>query len=225
MLSIYEQVLGSAFLELHPRIQQRFGMSSSSNTASIGSGVMKLIWHNKLVNLPLLAGATRHIMFPHSGTNVPFSIENYAYRDQYGRETVTWIRKFQFPRKVRHFDATMIFSGEHGGIVDYLGNKQHMAVDLALSVSDKKGIKFHSKQQRFYEGLLQFRIPDYFTGAAEVHEWYDDDEGCYKITVDVRHPWLGPIFRYKGSFQAAFIEIKPGSEPIGIRPIREERRE
>lgn len=225
MGSIYEQVLGADFHKLHPRIQQRFGFNSQDRSASIGHGVMQLIWYNKLVALPLFLGTFRHIMFPQGGKDIPFSIENFAYIDPFGRETVSWIRRFKFPRKVRHFDATMIYSGERDLIVDYLGNKQHLAVDLDISVSSKGGIKIRSGEQRFYEGWLKFRFPKLLTGRAEVNEWYDDDECCYKISVDVRNPIIGQIFRYEGSFQASFIRSEPEAIPVGIRPIRDEKRE
>jgi hypothetical protein len=164
-------------------------------------------------------------MFPQGGKNIPFTIENFAYIDRFGRETVTWIRKFKFPRAVRYFDATMVYSGEREVIVDYLGNKQHLAVDLDISAAPNGGIRIRSGEQRFYEGRLQFRFPRLFTGCAEVNEWYDDDEGCFKITVDVRNPIFGQIFRYEGSFQAAFIAAEPGAIPVGIQPLREEKRE
>ncbi|WP_141501259.1 DUF4166 domain-containing protein [Paenibacillus luteus] len=225
MRSIYEQALGADFAKLHPRIQQRFGFSSQDRTASIGSGVMHHIWYNKLVALPLFFGTLRHIMFPKGGTNIPFSIENFAYKDHYGRETVTWIRKFQFTRSVQYFDATMVYSGERERIVDYLGNQQHLAVDLEISVSENGGIKICSGDQRFYEGWLQFKCPNVLTGKAEVNEWYDDQESCYKITVEVRNPIMGRVFHYVGSFQAAFITTDSESIPIGIRPLREEKRE
>jgi len=225
MSSIYEQVLGAEFQKLHPRIQQRFGFCSQDRSASIGHGVMQLIWYNKLVALPLFIGSFRHIMFPQGGENIPFSIENFAYKDSFGRETVTWIRKFKFPRTIRHFDATMVYSGEREMIVDYLGNKQHLAVDLDVTVSSKGGIRIISGEQRFYEGMLQFRFPNVFTGRAEVNEWYDDEERCYKISVDVRNPIIGQIFRYEGSFQATFIKSPPEAIPIGIRPLRDEKRE
>ncbi|WP_419873551.1 DUF4166 domain-containing protein [Candidatus Pristimantibacillus sp. PTI5] len=225
MRSIYEQALGAEFLKLHPRIQQRFGFKSQDQTASIGHGVMQRIWYNKLVTLPLFIGTFRHIMFPKGGNDIPFSIENFAYIDKYGRETVTWIRKFKFPRAVKHFDATMVFSGERDLIVDYLGNKQHLAVDLDIAVSPNGGIRIRSGEQRFYEGRLQFRFPRLFTGEAEVHEWYDDENECFRITVDVRNPVFGRIFRYVGSFQAAFIKTEPEAIPVGIRPLRDEKRE
>lgn len=225
MSSIYEQVLGEDFYKLHPRIQQRFGISSQDRAASVGYGVMQRIWYNKLAAFPLFLGTFRHIMFPQGGKDIPFSIENFAYIDRFGRETVTWIRKFKFPRRIRHFDATMVYSGKRNIIVDYLGNKQHLAVDLAITAADNGGIRIRSGEQRFYEGPLQFRFPGLFTGSAEVNEWYDDDDDCYKITVDVRNPIIGPVFRYEGSFQAMFIQTPPEAIPVGIRPLRDENRE
>jgi uncharacterized protein DUF4166 len=57
---------------------------------------MEKLWHGAIYTLPFLyLGTWRRIMFPESGTNVPFTIENYAYLDGFGRETVTWIRRLR----------------------------------------------------------------------------------------------------------------------------------
>jgi hypothetical protein len=99
MKSIYERAMGSDFTRLHPEIQRRFGFSSADNVASIGTGVMEEIWHGPPYTLPFLyVGSWRSIMFPESGRNIPFQIVNYGYVDVLGRETVTWIRTFQFKR-------------------------------------------------------------------------------------------------------------------------------
>ncbi|WP_068775921.1 DUF4166 domain-containing protein [Paenibacillus sp. FJAT-26967] len=225
MTSIYELALGPAFKSLHPRIQERFGFCSSDRTASIGQGVMERIWFSKWAALPLLLGTTRHIMFPQGGSGIPFTIENYAYQDSYGRETVTWIRKFKFPGMIRHFDATMIYSSQRQGIVDYLGNKQHLAVDLEIAAAPNQGIRIRSGDQRFYEGWLGFRFPRIFTGTADVCEWYDEDIERYRISVEVTNPILGTVFQYKGTFRAHFIETQPSFIPLDVKPLREEFRE
>jgi len=223
--SIYKQALGEDFSRLHPRIQERFGFNSSDGIASIGQGIMNKIWYSKWATLPLYLGTSRHIMFPSGGENIPFTIENFAYLDQFGRETVTWNRKFKFARAIRHFDATMIYSNQRKRIVDYLGNRQHLAVDLKLSVEANGGIRIQSGEQRFYEGWLQFRFPGILTGVASVCEWYDDREEQYCIAVEVSNSVLGTVFRYEGSFQAHFIAVDPRRMPLDTRPLREERRE
>src|SRR5438128_12421607 len=126
MTSIYQLALGSDFDRLHPQIQRRFGFNSQDGIASIGSGVMDELWHGRFYTLPFLyLGTWRRIMFPEQGINVPFTIQNYAYRDRFDRETVTWIRTFQTGRP-RRFDAYMIHSRQRGKIVDYLGTHEHL---------------------------------------------------------------------------------------------------
>lgn len=68
MRSIYERVLGSDFVRLHPEIQRRFGFSSKDNIAAMGSGVMEEVWHGPAYTLPFLyLGSWRSIMFPERG--------------------------------------------------------------------------------------------------------------------------------------------------------------
>ncbi len=223
MASIYERVLGSDFKKLHPQIQRRFGFSSADGVASVGRGVMEEIWRGRFYTLPFLyAGTWRRIMFPEVGRDIPFTIENYAYLDQFGRETVTWVRTFESSCR-RRFDATMIFSEQRARIVDYLGSHQHLAVDLALSVDAQGGLCLRSGEQRFYEGAIAFRFPMFFSGIAEVREWYDDEAGCFRIVVDVRNKLWGRLFGYRGSFQVEWVEVK--EVPGHVRPFREERRE
>jgi hypothetical protein len=223
--SIYRRALGSDFERLHPRIQQRFGFSSADRCAAIGRGTMEEIWHGALYTLPFLyVGSWRSIMFPESGRNVPFTIENYAYVDGLGRETVTWLRRFQ-TRRPRRFDAYMIYSEQRGRIVDYLGTHQHLAVDIDLSVDERGGLRLRSGDQRFYEGVIGFRFPLFFSGIAEVCEWFDDSISRYRISVEVRNRTWGRLFGYRGAFDVEWRSVAAEDVPAAVRPTREERRE
>jgi hypothetical protein len=223
MRSIYERVLGSDFTRLHPEIQRRFGFSSADKVVAIGTGVMEEIWHGPVYTLPFLyIGSWRSIMFPESGRDIPFQITNYAFVDSFGRETVTWIRTFRTKRP-RRFDAYMIYSEQRGRIVDYLGTHQHLAVDIDLKVAPNGGIALRSGAQRFYEGPIDFPFPMLFSGAANVCEWYDESDGCFRIEVDVQNRRWGPLFGYKGRFQVAWERAE--EVPQTHRPLRTERRE
>jgi hypothetical protein len=191
----------------------------------VGSGVMETIWHGPPYTLPFLyVGTWRRIMFPESGRNVQFQINNYAYVDPLGRETVTWIRTFQTSRQ-RRFDAYMIYSEQRGCIVDYLGTHQHLAVDIELGVAPNGGLRLCSCAQRFYEGLIAFSFPQLFSGAAEVCEWYDDVTQRFRIEVIVRNKTWGRLFGYKGHFQAEWRAVLPEEIPADLLPHRIERRE
>ncbi len=226
MTSIYRRALGDDFDRLHPKMQWRFGFSSVDETVQIGTGVMDEVWHGPWWTFPfLLIGSTRRVLFPTRGRDVPFTISNYAYIDRFGRETVTWSRRFRFPRRTRTFDATMIHSKERGAIVDYLGTHQHLAVDIHCSVDDDGAMCIRSGEQRFYEGRLAFRFPLLFSGIADVREWWDEEAQRFRIEVRVTNKLLGPLFGYRGSFTVTEHPCAPDAIPADVRPIREEIRE
>lgn len=223
--SIYKRALGAEFAKLHPQIQRRFSLTSESGVAAIGTGRMDNLWHGALYTLPFLyVGTWRSIMFPEQGRNVPFTIQNYAYRDSLGRETVTWVRTFSTSR-VRRFDAYMIYSEARGCIVDYLGTHQHLAVDLEVSVAPNGGLRLRSGEQRFYEGPVAFRFPLFFSGVADVCEWYDDEAGCFRIEVSASNRTWGKLFGYSGRFHVDWKLATAGAIPHEILPVRVEGRE
>ncbi len=225
MTSIYQRALGSDFQRLHPKIQQRFGFDSRTGVFAIGTGVMEEVWHGKFYTLPFLyVGTWRRIMFPEHGQNIPFMIANYAYRDSFGRETVSWLRTFH-THKVRRFDAYMIYSDRRQRIIDYLGTHQHLAVDLELSVDDGGALRLKSDAQRFYEGPISFRFPLLFSGVADVRESYDDSIEKYRIEVIVTNRHWGPLFGYRGYFDCQWKSITADAIPHDVKPLREEMRE
>ena len=225
MRSIYQRTLGSDFEKLHPKIQERFSLNSEDRMASIGSGIMDEIWRGRFYTVPFLyLGTWRRIMFPECGRNIPFTIENYAYQDNFGRETVSWIRTFE-SRKRRRFDAYMVYSESRNRIVDYLGSHQHLAVALDLSVDERGGMCIRSGTQRFYEGLIAFSFPLFLSGIAEVCEWYDEAAEKFRIQVEVTNRIWGRLFGYHGSFDVTYHDVKENGIPNHIRPRREERRE
>jgi Domain of unknown function (DUF4166) len=225
MTSIYRRALGSDFTKLHPQIQKRFSLTSESALASIGTGTMEHIWHGAPHTMPFLyAGAWRSIVFPEQRHDAPFNIQNYAYRDPLGRETVTWVRKFA-TTQVRRFDAYMIYSEKRGCLVNYLGTHQHLAVDLAASVDENGGLRLRSGAQRLYEGPIGLPFPRLFSGTADVCEWYDDQEQCFRINVSVSNRLWGKLFGYDGRFKVEWAKVPPNFVPDTILPKRVEKRE
>ena len=218
--------MGADFDRLHPRVQQRFGFSSVDGTCQVGTGVMEEVWRGPWWTLPfLLLGAARRVLFPARGRGVPFTVANYAYVDRFGRETVTWARRFRFPRRTHAFDATMVHSPARGTIVDYLGTHQHLAVDIDCSVDEGGAMCLVSGEQRFYERRLAFRVPMLLSGTGVIREWWDEENDRFGIEVEVANHALGPLFGYRGWFT---VEERPCTRdeiPADVLPRREERRE
>ena len=224
-VSIFSRALGADFERLHPMMRRRFGVGRDAGYACIGTGIMREIRRGPWWVRPfLLFGTSRNIMFPESGKNIPFRIDNVPYLDDFGREVITFVRTMQLDRaRRRRFDATMIYSEQRGRIVDYLGTHQHLAVDLDLTVTDNGGLRLVSGEQRFYEGPLAFRFPMAFSGRAFLTEHYDDERECFVIDLEVRHRQIGLLFGYRGEFTCTFPAL--GESPVTLKPYREEVRE
>lgn len=222
--SIYATVLGEEFQRLHPKIQERFGFDSTSGKRAIGRGVMDRVWRGRFYTVPfLIVGTWRNIMFPEQGENVPFTIENWAYVDSLGRETVTELRTFKLGKE-RRFDAYMVRDPRRNQVVDLMGTHQHLAVDLHLSVAENGGLRIVSGEQRFYEGPIAFKFPMLFSGNAHVYVWFDDEIGRYRIEVEVKNKRWGPLFGFSGTFDVEWEDVDPAGVPKAILPRREESR-
>ena len=224
MPSIYQRALGSDFAKLHPQMQRRFSLSSESGVAAIGTGVMERVWRGAAHTLPFLyLGVWRSILYPEQASDVHFNIQNYAYRDVLGRETVTWIRKFA-TSQVRRFDAYMVYSEQRGCLVHYLGSHQHLAADLSVSVAQNGGLCFRSGKQRVHEGPFGAPLPLLLSGKAEVCEWYDDHDQCFRVEMSAANAIWGKLFGYTGRFQVEWAPVPLNYVPDSILPKRVEKR-
>lgn len=221
MTSIFAEVMGSDFERLHPMMQRRFGVGLASAEACVGRGVMTSIRRGPWWTVPFLQiGRLRNILVPDVGDDVPFVIENYPYRDPFGRETVTFVREYVVRGRRRRFDATMVREGDR--VVDYLGTHQHLAVDLDLAVDGRGGLELRSDAQRFYEGPVAFSFPMLFSGRALLREWFDEEDERFHVDLEVRNSRFGFLFGYRGSFTCEWMPATDA--PARVKPRRHERR-
>lgn len=221
---MFERAMGADFARLHPMLQRRFGVGLDAGYASVGRGTMTRIRRGPWWTVPFLQiGRIRNILVPDVGENVPFTVENYPYRDDLGRETVTFVREYDIRGTRRRFDATMIWSPERRIIVDYLGTHQHLAVDLALTAETDGSLHLISGAQRFYEGPVGFRFPMLFSGRADLRESFDDEAGVFRIRLEVRNRIFGFLFGYEGEFTCEFPDATDA--PARLKPVRTEARD
>jgi len=225
MTSIFRTAMGPDFDRLHPELRRRFSVGLASGEACTGRGVMSRIWHGGAFVKPFLAlGATRNILVPRTGRNVPFVIENVPYTDTLGRETVSFVRAFLLPGRSRRFDAQMVLSPKGDRVLDYLGTHQHLASELHLGAEPDGSLLIRSGEHRFREGPVDVRVPGLIGATAEVRESFDDTTGRFRIRVRVVNDHFGPLFGYEGGFTATYTGIRARGVRPGLRPVREESR-
>jgi hypothetical protein len=78
-------------------------------------------WQGRLAAPLLWWGSRRGKLFPDTGADVPFELENCVTPLPDGRATMTWLRTFHFPTGTRRFSGIMLFEPARGVIVDCLG--------------------------------------------------------------------------------------------------------
>ncbi|MGV3616740.1 MAG: DUF4166 domain-containing protein [Fimbriimonas sp.] len=221
--SVMQAALGEDYERLHPMIRRQYAIVSGSGTMCRGQGQMFHVTRGAFYVLPFLhLGARRLILFPEAGKDIPFTVENYAFTDRLGRETLTWTRTFRVPRE-RRFDEYLIYSERRKGLVVYAGSHQHLAVDLQVSVDAEGALIFETGAQRLYEWPLAIHFPLLFSGTAKVRESYNDALGRFEIDVTIRNRLFGHIFGYSGWFN---LEQLPCEEiPASALPVRTEARD
>ncbi|MET9174073.1 DUF4166 domain-containing protein [Streptomyces misionensis] len=223
--SMFRTVLGDDFDRLHPELRRRFSVGLAGGEACTGRGVMHRIWHGPAYVKPFLAlGATRNILVPRAGRDIPFVIENVPYTDTFGRETVSFVRTFDLPGRPRRFDAQMVLSPKGDRILDYLGTHQHLASELHFAAEPDGSLLIRSGEHRFREGPMDVRVPELLGVTAEVRESFDDATGRFRVRVSVVNRRFGPLFGYEGSFTASYTDARSHGTRPGLRPLREEIR-
>lgn len=200
--AVVRAALGSEFENLHPKVQWRFGLSSGENRCQLGVGVMEEMRHSALVPPPILWLGARRGLFPGGkGVDVPFTIANYAYVDDIGRETLAFVRRFAFVGKPQGMNSVMVTPAKTTDpefAIDYLGFASDMAVHTTCSVDAEGGLVLESDAPR----VLGVKIPQLASALTSAREWWDEDEQRHRIQIEVTSRLLGTLFHYHGWFTA-----------------------
>lgn len=224
MTSVVRDVMGSEFEKLHPKVQWRFGFGAEDNVAQFGTGVMESISASKLVPAPARwIGGRRRMIPSETGVDVPFTIANYAYVDDLGRETLAFVRRFQFPGREVRLDSVMSVGSR--GALDYIGSGPDMVVHTRCSADPDGGLRLVSGVPRFLAPKGSVRLPAPVSAETVGREWWDEKSQRHCIDIEVRGRLLGSLFRYTGWFTATEEACSPADLPAHVGPTRTDSRE
>ncbi|MBY6414754.1 DUF4166 domain-containing protein [Rhodococcus sp. BP-252] len=223
--SVVRTALGDAFDELHPKVQWRFGLSASDERCQVGVGVMEEMTHSALIPPPMLWLGARRGLFPGGkARDVPFTIVNYAYVDELGRDTLSFVRRFSFAGSPQGMNSVMVtptVSTSPGHALDYLGFHSDMIVRTTCSVDDDGGLVLESGAPK----VLGVPTPHLASATTIGREWWDEHEQRHRIQIEVTSPVMGRLFLYRGWFTAEERPCPAGDIPASAKPTRLERRE
>lgn len=190
--SVYQRALGGDFASLDPRLQKYFGpippgwVGEGSGTYRVAGSRLRLLW-------PILAVmASRHVLFPEFGHEVPFTVTNSPHAD--GR--LSAVRTFEFPQRTRVMqDAMAVIDGQFR---DRLGKRGGLEVVITLAVA-AGGLRMTSTRLALHLGALRVPLPSFAT--MHLDERTDPaDPSRQNVDVRITVPVLGEVFRYTGTF-------------------------
>ena len=218
---VYEYALGDEADELHPKVRDRYGLGPDEGYATIGRGQMD-ITRGALALPALYAMPVRNLLFPESGTDVPFSVTTVGFRDPMGYEALTTRCEFEFDGRIRQFDSLTVWDNERDRLFDFLGTGGHVVSELHPRVEDGALVVEGGKQWTSVGGRY-LPMPGPLAVDVTVRDRYDEADECFYVTATVESALAGHVLGYEGAFtheQRAMETVPPDLRPTtGIDPF------
>ncbi|MBM7579526.1 DUF4166 domain-containing protein [Jeotgalibacillus terrae] len=211
MKSMFQKAMGEEFTKLHPQLQKKYALNSSSDYKVITKGTMHEIkGGSRLVRKVSHLGVKMNFAFPERGDEIPFYMENAGYRDRHGREAMSWRRSFTFPDAVRCFYDKMK-EGEQPNTVDNFTDLWGIArLPLHLNATRTGGMLLTSRDMTLHIGNKYMKIPRILGVRATVLEEYNKRTEMFDVHIHIYQPLFGTILSYKGSVEMTFPHKNTG---------------
>jgi Domain of unknown function (DUF4166) len=155
-------------------------------------GAMDRIWHRPRWIRPLLACLARvDTLFPEQGEDVPTTMLVTADH--------RWLRTFSVARRVRRIDAAMSWDERRGRIVERMGPRGALELTWQVSFVPPDAIEIVARMDAVRVRGRRLALPRLLQIDAHTVDTARGDRLRCELTV--RHPLLGPIFGYDGTFE------------------------
>ena len=190
--SVYQRVLEDDFARLAPELRDYFSAPPAGSVGR-GHGVYEVAGSRQRWLAPVFALlAWRRILFPELGHDVPFTVTNIPGPG----DGLSSRREFHFPGRDRVMHDTMHVVD--GRLHDFLGRRGGLEVRLAVTVGSGGALRMLSDRAWLHLRGLRLPLPALLSARVDLDErWVD---GHQRVDVRMRHPLLGEIFRYTGTF-------------------------
>lgn len=198
--SIYEELIGEDFKQLHPKIQAKY--SKTPGTPFIAEGIMHQIVTGAKWMSPIYKAASRfQFLLPEGGTNIPFKVRSVMEELPNGEAVERWEREFLFGDKTHKFKSFMTVNAEHTIANDHFGEPTLAASELQFSVTKEGRLIIRTGTQYMTVGGMKIPLPRNMQGIGLVEEGYDDFNEVHTIHLSIHNPIFGQLMAYSGEFR------------------------
>lgn len=193
LAGLLRAALGPRWSLLHPHIQARFELAPGQAQAEY-VGDMHQVRCTRLGGLFARLIRYARVLPHHNADRVPFRFDVRPMSHCLG-----WIktRTYHFVDEVFSFRSRMVL-GEGGELLEHFGGGLGMRVRLEVLpnrlVFVDDGFFLH------WRGL-RLPLPKPLWPGRFVLVHRDLDEAHFEVSIDVVHPWLGPLFHQDGTFE------------------------
>lgn len=164
-------------------------------------GTMRRVWHRPFWLRPLLSALARvQMLFPEEGADIPARLALTCVRR--GNHVVqVWDRAFTFPRVTRRFYAEVTRDRRSGAVVERFAFRGCLELRWTVTFEPPDTLRITGDRWRFRLGGLGVPMPALFCGAVHaVQRASQSADPSIDMTLVCRHPLLGDVFGYEGSF-------------------------
>lgn len=198
--SIYEQLIGDDFKQLHPKIQARY--SKPPGTPFEAEGTMHQIITGAKWLSPIYKTASHFkFLLPEGGINIPFKLHHVLEVCPNGEAIERWERYFYFKGKTYPFKSFMTVDANHQIAKDHFGEPNLASSELNFSVTKEGRLIIRTGTQHMSLGNINLPLPRAMQGIGMVEEGYDDEKDVYTIHLSIRNPIIGQLMAYSGEFK------------------------
>lgn len=222
MSPVIQNVLGREFENLHPNLQWRYGIDSTSQLSQASHGIMESVYSSPVVATGLRHFGKRNAMPIRTSRLVPFTMHNYCYRDELGRESLAVMRSLNYTSGAHGLNSLLVDGKE--GLVDYFGDGPELLWPIEASVDRHGSLVFESGPMRLLAGP-KIGMRGFMAARMQYIEGRDENQNRFRVDATVRNPVLGELIHYRGWFTTRDEPCTLREIPDEAWPVRLESRE
>jgi hypothetical protein len=191
MLSPFQSALADVFYQLHPLLQQHYGLALGESI--VFTGQMDA-WNKLQMVQPLMP------FTPKPGKDLPVTLKNDLQLDPNDNVQFVWQRTFTYPSGIfNNQTSTVVSSHTTGCVVDVFRAGATIGIELALNVANNGYalIQRSTSHQWLMFGNRSIALPRLMCLNVEATERVVDDH-IIETHVEVGHRFSRAIFGYGG---------------------------